>query len=277
MTVDALLVLGATSELLLGEDWMLQQGVKIDFISCEMKWYADDVRKVVPFWCTKDKRRAQPAKVRLARCARACSATCHNVELAVAAPDGTQGLFILKAHKESHILLGPTLTTVRDGRVVVPVMNLYCRTVKLPARYKLGTWTPTGDEITVLAEEGELDHDRLLRIYPALLELREDCPPATTLGVELEIHTGTQAPIRVRPRRQALEKQWVIDENVEEILRGGVIEEGHGAWGFPVVLVKKKDGSIRYCIDYRMLNAITKKDVYPLPRIDDNPRPSSRG
>ncbi|GMF49532.1 unnamed protein product [Phytophthora fragariaefolia] len=59
-------VQGATSELLLGEDWMLQQGVKIDFVSCEMKWYADDVRKMVPFWCTKDERRAQPAKVRLA-------------------------------------------------------------------------------------------------------------------------------------------------------------------------------------------------------------------
>uniref|UniRef100_H3G6Y4 Reverse transcriptase domain-containing protein n=1 Tax=Phytophthora ramorum TaxID=164328 RepID=H3G6Y4_PHYRM len=56
---------------------------------------------------------------------------------------------------------------------------------------------------------------------------------------------------------------------VAKMLQGGVIEKGSGAWGFPVVLVKKKDGSVRFCIDYRMLNAIIKRDVYPLPRIDD--------
>jgi hypothetical protein len=53
------------------------------------------------------------------------------------------------------------------------------------------------------------------------------------------------------------------------MLNAGVIEEGDGAWGFPVVLVKKRDGEVRFCIDYRALNKVTKRDVYPLPRIDE--------
>ncbi|GMF59664.1 unnamed protein product [Phytophthora fragariaefolia] len=70
-------------------------------------------------------------------------------------------------------------------------------------------------------------------------------------------------------RRQAQSEDKIINDNVEQMLGAGVIEEGQGAWGFPVVLVHKKDGEIRFCVDYRALNKITKKDVYPLPRIDE--------
>ncbi|XP_018371543.1 PREDICTED: RNA-directed DNA polymerase homolog [Trachymyrmex cornetzi] len=49
----------------------------------------------------------------------------------------------------------------------------------------------------------------------------------------------------------------------------GVIQESVSPWMSPAILVKKKDGTIRFCVDYRKLNAVTKKDSYPLPRIDD--------
>ncbi|KAE8970320.1 hypothetical protein PF011_g26464 [Phytophthora fragariae] len=306
MEVDALIIEGATTEFLLGEDWMLSHGVKIDFVSCKMKWYDGDVKKVVPFSCTRTGQpNDQPVKVRLVRRARMQTQTCRNVAVAVAAPEGAVGVFMLRPRTKANLLLAPTQTTVRGGKIVVPVLNLIGATTKLPSREVLGTWAPTSDDMTVMELDGELTNAKvkrwldekfgeakplsnegelrmghmgtedkelflqLLRQYPALLEPRTGCPPATTLPVEHEIHTGNEPPIKVRPRRYAQSEHGVIDGEVKGMLKDGVIEKGDGAWGFPVVLVKKKDGSVRFCIDYRMLNAITKRDVYPLPRIDD--------
>jgi len=56
---------------------------------------------------------------------------------------------------------------------------------------------------------------------------------------------------------------------IKDMLDNGIIEESSSPWSSPVVLVTKKDGTTRLCVDYRKLNDITKKYSYPLPRIDD--------
>lgn len=110
---------------------------------------------------------------------------------------------------------------------------------------------------------------KLLRAYRKTTENTGDCPSATTLNIEHHIDTGDAAPIMSKKRPLAQTDDPVVTSNVTKMLRAGVIEEGESAWGFPVVLVKKKDGEVRFCVDYRALNKVTKKNVYPLPRIDE--------
>ena len=96
---------------------------------------------------------------------------------------------------------------------------------------------------------------------------------ATELGkTELMSHhidTGDHPPIRQPLRKTPFSLRKKINEMVTEMLDMGIIKQSSSLWASPVVLVKKKDGTMRFCVDYRKLNHITKPDVYPLPRIDD--------
>jgi hypothetical protein len=90
----------------------------------------------------------------------------------------------------------------------------------------------------------------------------------TTL-VQHRIDTGDCAPFKEQLRRHALAYLPVIDEHVDRMLEADVIEPAVFPWASNVVLVRKKNNSLRFCIDYRRLNSITTKDSYPLPRVED--------
>jgi len=96
---------------------------------------------------------------------------------------------------------------------------------------------------------------------------------STDLGfcslIEHDIDTGDYRPIKQSPRRPPLAARDAEDEILDEMLASGVIEPSTSAWASPVCLVPKKDGSFRFCIDYRKVNAVSKKDAYPLPDIQD--------
>ena len=87
--------------------------------------------------------------------------------------------------------------------------------------------------------------------------------------VQHSIETGNHPPIRQQPYRTPVIKREKMSEMVSDMQEQGVVQPSSSPWASPVVLVTKKDGTLRFSIDYRQLNTITRKDVYPLPRVDD--------
>jgi len=94
------------------------------------------------------------------------------------------------------------------------------------------------------------------------LDLRE-----TSLAAH-RIDTGDSMPMRQTLKRQPFHLLDKIDENVQNMLKAGVIEPSCSPWTSNIVVVTKKDGSLRFCVDYRKLNSVTRRDAHPLPRID---------
>ena len=97
----------------------------------------------------------------------------------------------------------------------------------------------------------------------------EDMGRTKLVEHSIPVIEGTR-PIRQPPHRLGPEKEAEAEKQVQDLLERGLIEPASGAWGSPVVLVRKKDDSWRFCIDYRRLNAVTRQDAYPLPRIDES-------
>ena len=84
-----------------------------------------------------------------------------------------------------------------------------------------------------------------------------------------EIPTGTAFPIKQRPYRLPLCKRKLVEEEIDNMLQAGVIRPSRSAWASPIVLVPKKDGTTRFCVDYRRLNDVTEGDAYALPSIQE--------
>ena len=87
--------------------------------------------------------------------------------------------------------------------------------------------------------------------------------------VKHSIRTGEHGPIRKRMYRIPPAKQKVVDQHVQDMLEKQIILPSSSSWSSPIVLVKKRDGKDRFCIDFRAVNQVTQKDSHPLPRIDD--------
>ena len=121
---------------------------------------------------------------------------------------------------------------------------------------------------------GHIDNDEMRTKIPTMLTKHEDMWTTGRLGEitatehRIMLETGTK-PIRSMPYRQGPAMQTKAEAEIRRMRDAGVLEPAPSEWASPVVLVPKKDGSLRFCVDYRRLNAKTVPDAYPLPRIED--------
>ncbi|XP_029442988.1 uncharacterized protein LOC115083327 [Rhinatrema bivittatum] len=113
-----------------------------------------------------------------------------------------------------------------------------------------------------------LQRAQMERIVSRAGDVFSPLPGRTTL-VTHSISTQMGKVVRRRPYRLPEAMQAEVTKQVEEMLQLGVIEESSSAWCSPIVLVPKPDGTLRFCIDFRLVNAISSFDAYPMPRVDE--------
>jgi hypothetical protein len=108
----------------------------------------------------------------------------------------------------------------------------------------------------------------LLDRYAGVFASTVSYPPDRACNHSIPLIEGAR-PVHIRPYRYAPVLKTEIDQQVQDILKQGLIQPSTSPFSSPMLLVKKKDGSYRFCVDHRHLNAITRKCEYPVPIIEE--------
>lgn len=192
----------------------------------------------------------------------------------------------------SGVRVARTLVNSESGSIAVRMCNITERPVSLYRGCTISPFQPVctlntaqpdveliqpvvPDHITPILEsvdnsvptDTKLQLESLLCAYADVFSRNEYDLGETTLQ-QHRIDTGSNRPFRQALRPQPRTHLPVIDKLLQEMQEQKVIEPCQSEWASNIVLVKKKDGSIRFCVDYRKLNLLTTRDAYPLPRID---------
>ena len=128
-------------------------------------------------------------------------------------------------------------------------------------------------EVFQQACEGHDDREKaeigqLLRDHQEVFS-RNELDLGVTNLLEHAIDTGRAPPIKQRPRRVPLAFAGEDQEAIRKLVDQGSVRPSTSPWASPLVLVRKRDGTVRPCVDYRAVNAVTVKDAFPLPRTED--------
>lgn len=182
------------------------------------------------------------------------------------------------------VLLGRTLVNAATETLPVRLINLTEEEVKITPMTAVGKLeevhvldpsnsceTTPVDNFNISSEISKKDRNSFDDMVIQFHDVFSTGPldfGRTTLTYH-HINTGDTAPIKQLPRRVPIAKKKEMEDLISDMSQRNVIQPSQSPWSSPVVLVRKKDGSTRFCVDYRRLNDVTIKDSYPLPRMDD--------
>ena len=170
---------------------------------------------------------------------------------------------------EEQVILG--MDFLQNVRAILNIPLRRMRLLEFGVELEFSGDTKTVREFRSLRvdENGSVDLSQRLKIeFPGVFGDDKSEFGRTTL-VRHRIVTGEALPVRQRPRRLPAHQWDIARKEIEKMKKLGVIEESKSPWCAPVVLVPKKSGEVRFCVDYRGINAVTKKDSYPLPNLTE--------
>jgi hypothetical protein len=113
-----------------------------------------------------------------------------------------------------------------------------------------------------------LEHYVVLEDFEDVFKEVPGLPPRRDIDFSINLMPGA-APVSKTPYRMSTPELKELQMQLEEVLKKGYIWPSVSPWGSPVLFVRKKDGTLSLCIDFRQLNKVNVKNKYPLPRIDD--------
>ena len=303
----ALIARGVTQECLLGADFLVQHGCIVDLRAMTLSAGGESSpllfrsrHKQVDVYCVSiAKTTTVPARHQMPIPARVSAGKGTVARPGVAGmlepePNFTERHDVLVAHSLSSMdaaaetlicVLNPSPVpvTIRRGERVGQLLPLddsvMVHQIQVSTTTPSSPTQPVQDEIAAALREMESGTEGLtpqeMRRLHVLLESFHDVvatkasPLGRTSKVQHQINTGDAPPVRQPPRRLPFHQRGDVHRMMGEMLEKGVIEETHGPWSSPIVLVGKKDGTTRFCVDFRKVNELTKKDAHPLPRMDE--------
>ncbi|KYB29479.1 hypothetical protein TcasGA2_TC034546 [Tribolium castaneum] len=176
------------------------------------------------------------------------------------------------------------ISTDRNGDTVLPILNISGKDIKIVENQSVARgdvcreYTHRRDVNTEPIDACEINTDLAGKDAEKVLELINDYRDLVARNVkqigctnlvEMDIELTDDKPVVYRPYRMSFSEKEQVRNIVRELKEADIIEETDSPFASPVILVKKKSGEVRMCVDYRALNKKTVKQHYPLPLIDD--------
>ena len=275
------------SEVILGLDWLITNKVNVDMAGMVLK-FPDGTTKPL---CLFDSTIADPLAVVLDE--DLVIPARHEVFKTAQVRNPTLNESILEPNMNlsgKGVLVARVIVQPREQKVPIQIINPGTSPIKLYKGMTVGQLQQvdeelgdptfidpeqeisTGDKIKfeleyLLSEERER-MENLLNEHQDVFAKNSGDLGLTTL-VEHRIDTGDAVPIKQQPRRLPNSLRTAVEEQVGEMLENDIIKPSNSPWSSPIVLVRKKDGTWRFCIDFRKLNDVTVKDAFPLPQVAD--------